>query len=56
MAVRKGILAPKNDSVKYVNDFIQDMLPGNSTTYSSINTVMGTEQAVYYLSLIHIFP
>ena len=44
----RAILAPKNDSVKYVNDLIQDMLPGNSTTYSSIDTVMDTEQAVYY--------
>ncbi|RCN39175.1 hypothetical protein ANCCAN_14900 [Ancylostoma caninum] len=44
----RAILAPMNESVNNINIQIQDQLPGTATTYESIDTVVDSEQAVYY--------
>ena len=44
----RAILAPKNDSVYKLNISIQNMLPGDSKQYKSIDTVMDPAQAVFY--------
>jgi hypothetical protein len=44
----RAILAPKKESVNYINTQIQNELPGTTTTYKSIDTVTDPEQAVNY--------
>ena len=44
----RAILAPKNDAVDLINNFILQKLPGAPTTYKSIDTVIETDQAVVY--------
>lgn len=42
------ILAPKDDSVRYVNKLIQEVLPYTSVTYTFIDSVMDILQVVHY--------
>ncbi|KAG8239490.1 hypothetical protein J437_LFUL019013 [Ladona fulva] len=44
----RAILALKNDNVDYVNLKIQDRLPGITSEYKSIDTVLDDEQALNY--------
>ncbi|XP_069965797.1 uncharacterized protein [Bactrocera oleae] len=44
----RSILAPRNDRVSLLNTLIMEKIPGNSTTYLSINTICQSEQAVHY--------
>ena len=44
----RAILAPKNDSVNAINLQIQQQLPGEVTSYKSIDTVVDVDQAVQY--------
>ena len=44
----RAILAPTNDSVNAINLQIQQQLPGNTTTYISVDTVVDVDQAVHY--------
>ncbi|RCN38503.1 hypothetical protein ANCCAN_15578 [Ancylostoma caninum] len=44
----RAILAPLNESVNNINIQIQDQIPGANTTYESIDTVVDSEQEVYY--------
>ncbi|XP_024893165.1 uncharacterized protein LOC112468279, partial [Temnothorax curvispinosus] len=44
----RAILAPKNESVKKINAHIQNLLPGEITTYKSIDSVTEESQAVQY--------
>ncbi|KIH51320.1 hypothetical protein ANCDUO_18595 [Ancylostoma duodenale] len=44
----RAILAPMNESVNNINIGIQNQLPGPTSTYESIDTVVDSEQAVYY--------
>ncbi|CAF3387997.1 unnamed protein product [Rotaria sp. Silwood1] len=41
----RAILAPKNDSVNTINLQIQQQLPGQATSYKSIDTVVDVDQA-----------
>lgn len=44
----RAILAPRNDSVYKLNHQIQNMLPGESKVYKSINVVTDPAQSVHY--------
>jgi hypothetical protein len=44
----RAILAPKNDMVNKINLQIQELLPGFTQIYRSVDTVMDPAQAVYY--------
>lgn len=44
----RAILAPKNDSVNEINEYIQDQLPSFATTYKSVDSVVDADDAVNY--------
>ncbi|XP_054259696.1 ATP-dependent DNA helicase pif1-like [Macrosteles quadrilineatus] len=44
----RAILCPKNDAVNRINNKILTSLPGETTTFNSIDTIMDEEQAVNY--------
>ena len=44
----RAILAPKNNAVNAINDKLLHMLPGESRSYKSVDTVPDSEQVVYY--------
>ncbi|XP_075236540.1 uncharacterized protein LOC142333392 [Lycorma delicatula] len=44
----RAILAAKNNDVNTINFNIQNKIPGDTTTYKSIDTVMNQEEAVNY--------
>ncbi|CAF4685154.1 unnamed protein product [Rotaria sp. Silwood2] len=44
----RAILAPKNNSVNAINLQIQQQLPGETTSYKSIDTVVDVDDAVQY--------
>jgi ATP-dependent DNA helicase PIF1 len=44
----RAILAPTNDNVSAINLQIQQQLPGDATTYKSVDTVVDVDQAVHY--------
>lgn len=44
----RAILAPRNDSVTAINNKIQTKMPGETSTYYSIDTVVDNSQAVMY--------
>ncbi|KIH54434.1 hypothetical protein ANCDUO_15421 [Ancylostoma duodenale] len=44
----RAILAPMNDNVNHINIQIQNQLPGPATMYEPIDTVLDSEQAVFY--------
>lgn len=44
----RAILAPKNETVDYINSHIIKQLPGVERSYTSVDTVLDTDQAVYF--------
>jgi hypothetical protein len=44
----RAILAPKNDAVNAINLQVQQHLPGDTSTYSSVDTVVEVDDAVHY--------
>ena len=44
----RAILAPKNNTVNQMNITIQNLIPGDTITYKSIDTVIDPSQAVLY--------
>ncbi|XP_013779121.1 uncharacterized protein LOC106463618 [Limulus polyphemus] len=44
----RAILAPKNDAVNKLNEELLQQIPGGSRSYTSIDTILETDQAVYY--------
>ena len=44
----RAILAPKNNAVDAINDKLLHMLPGESRSYKSVDTVPDPDQVVYY--------
>ncbi|GBM04361.1 hypothetical protein AVEN_155190-1 [Araneus ventricosus] len=44
----RAVLAPKNENVNKINNVFLKKLPGNTSTYKSVNAVMDKEQAAYY--------
>lgn len=46
--LERAILAPKNEDVEKINHQIQNKIPGKTTKYLSINTVIDVNQSVNY--------
>ena len=44
----RAILAPKNSDVNIINQIIQEKIPGNTSSYKSIDTVVDESETVNY--------